>query len=58
MALALKRTYTYLTPLDWKPTAHGMSPYQEHTDYLAKTHTVKRGGSSLLASNQPALNLQ
>ena len=39
--LALKRTYTYLTPLDWKPTAHGMSPYQEHTDFLKAEQAKK-----------------
>lgn len=39
--LALKRTYTYLTPLDWKPTSHGQSPYQEHTDFLKAEQAKK-----------------
>jgi len=50
---ALSHSYGFLTPDLWKETKFTKAPYQEHTDYLAKTHTVKRGGSSLLASNQP-----
>jgi len=50
---ALAVSYGFLTPDLWKETKFQKQPYQEHTDYLAKTHTVKRGGSSLLASNQP-----
>jgi small subunit ribosomal protein S2e len=38
---ALKSTYTYLTPLDWKPTNYGQGPYQEHTDWLAKEGAAK-----------------
>ena len=50
---ALAHSYGFLTPDLWKETRFQKVPYQEHTEYLAKTHTVKRGGSSLLASNQP-----
>ena len=32
---ALSKTYGYLTPDLWQPTALGKSPYQEHTDFLA-----------------------
>ena len=53
--IALSKSYGYLTPDLWKETKFTKQPYQEHTDYLAKTHTVKRGGSSLLASNQPQM---
>ena len=52
---ALSHSYGFLTPDLWKETKFTKIPYQEHTDYLAKTHTVKRGGSSLLASNNPAM---
>jgi len=52
---ALKHSYGFLTPDLWRETKFLKAPNQEHTDYLAKTHTVKRGGSSLLASNQPQL---
>ena len=52
---ALSYSYGFLTPDLWKETKFVKQPYQEHTDYLAKTHTVKRGGSSLLASNQPQM---
>ena len=31
---------------------------KEHTEYLAKTHTVRRGGSSLLASNRAEMQGQ
>ena len=34
---ALRRTYSYLSPDLWKETVFSMSPYQEHTDFLAKT---------------------
>ncbi|KAI9908329.1 hypothetical protein PsorP6_016527 [Peronosclerospora sorghi] len=34
---ALRATYTYLTPDIWEKHAFGPSPYQEHTDFLAKT---------------------
>merc|ERR1712146_650753 len=50
---ALSYSYGFLTPDLWKETRFQKNPFQEHTEYLAKTHTVKRGGSSLLASNQP-----
>ena len=52
---ALAQAYSFLTPDLWRETKFTKQPYQEHTDYLAKTHTVKRGGSSLLASNQPQM---
>ena len=35
---AIAQTYTYLTPDLWKETVFTKSPYQEFTDYLAKTH--------------------
>jgi len=34
---ALKATYGYLSPELWKEQALTASPYQEHTDFLAKT---------------------
>merc|ERR1719287_1107 len=55
---ALSVSYGFLTPDLWKETRYAKVPFQEHTDYLAKTHTVKRGGSSLLASNNPAMQNQ
>jgi small subunit ribosomal protein S2e len=33
---ALRNTYGYLSPELWKPTAILPSPFQEHTDFLAK----------------------
>merc|ERR1712070_1072369 len=33
----IKKLYGYLTPEFWKDTRYMPSPYQEHTDYLAKT---------------------
>merc|ERR1712050_586779 len=33
---ALQRTYTFLTPDMWSSTTTTLSPYQEHSDYLAK----------------------
>ncbi|KAI9915763.1 hypothetical protein PsorP6_007229 [Peronosclerospora sorghi] len=38
---ALRATYTYLTPDLWEQHAFGPSPYQEHTDFLAKTAITK-----------------
>lgn len=35
---AIAKTYAYLTPDLWKETVFTKSPYQEHTDYLAKNH--------------------
>lgn len=35
--LALKKTYTFLTPDLWFPTVFTKDPYQEHTDFLAAT---------------------
>ena len=55
---ALSHSYGFLTPDLWKETKFVKQPYQEHTEYLAKTHTVRRGGSSLLASNQPQFQQQ
>ena len=52
---AIAKSYGFLTPDLWKETKFLKAPYQEHTDYLAKTHTVRRGGSSLLASNRPEM---
>ena len=36
MFFALRHTYSYLTPDLWKETALLKSPFQEHTDFLAK----------------------
>lgn len=33
---ALRKTYGYLSPELWKENTLGASPYQEHTDFLAK----------------------
>merc|ERR1719310_1229674 len=52
---ALSHSYGFLTPDLWKETKFTKQPFQEFSDHLAKTHTIKRGGSSLLASNQPAM---
>merc|ERR1711865_475785 len=46
---ALGRSYGFLTPDLWQETKFLKAPYQEHTDYLAKTHHVKRVTSSLMA---------
>merc|ERR1712157_558580 len=35
---AIAETYSYLTPDLWKETVFQKSPYQEHTDFLAKHH--------------------
>ncbi|CAG0919529.1 unnamed protein product [Notodromas monacha] len=35
---AIARTYAYLTPDLWEETRFQKSPYEEHTDYLAKHH--------------------
>jgi len=35
---AIGRTYTFLTPDLWEQHAFEKSPYQEHTDFLAKHH--------------------
>jgi len=37
MFAALKNTYGYLSPELWANDVLGASPYQEHTDFLAKT---------------------
>jgi small subunit ribosomal protein S2e len=34
---ALKATYGFLSPELWKENILTPSPYQEHTDFLAKT---------------------
>ena len=49
----MKATYGFLTPDLWKQTHFVKAPNQEHTDYLQKTHTVRKSTSSLLASAQP-----
>jgi len=33
---ALRHTYDYLTPDLWKETKFGLTPYQEHADFLSK----------------------
>lgn len=33
----LSKTYAYLTPEDWTPTAFTPGPFQEHTDFLKNT---------------------
>merc|ERR1712122_464344 len=35
---AIAKTYAFLTPDLWKETVFQKSPYQEHTDFLAKAH--------------------
>lgn len=35
--VAISRTYTYLTPDLWPEVKLGKPPFQEFTDYLAKT---------------------
>jgi small subunit ribosomal protein S2e len=35
---ALGKTYGYLSPELWSETVFKSTPYQEHTDYLAKAH--------------------
>merc|ERR1712098_190224 len=35
---AIAQTYAYLTPDLWKDNAFTKSPYQEYSDYLAKSH--------------------
>merc|ERR1711894_221422 len=39
MFYALKATYGYLSPELWKENVLRATPYQEHTDFLAKTFT-------------------
>merc|ERR1719387_1137670 len=53
--IALSHSYGFLTPDLWKETKFLQVPYQEHSEHLKRTHVVKRGGSSLLASNQPQM---
>ena len=36
--LAIAQTFSYLTPDMWPHSDYGKTPYQEHTDYLAKNH--------------------
>jgi len=36
--LAIAQTFSYLTPDMWPQSDFGKTPYQEHTDYLAKNH--------------------
>ena len=50
---ALSHSYGFLTPDLWKETKFSKMPNQEHTAFLAKSTIAKRGGSSLLASNNP-----
>mmetsp|Transcript_30436 Transcript_30436/g.50395 ORF Transcript_30436/g.50395 Transcript_30436/m.50395 type:complete len:281 (-) Transcript_30436:198-1040(-) len=45
---AISKSYGFLTPDLWRETKFVKAPAQEHTDHLAKTHIVKRAGSSLL----------
>ena len=49
---ALGKSYGFLTPDLWRETKFLKAPYQEHTDYLAKVHHVKRATSSLLAPRE------
>merc|ERR1740121_268503 len=37
---ALRATYAYLTPEDWKPTHFTKHPFQEHTDFLSTTKAI------------------
>ena len=52
--IALSHSYGFLTPDLWKETKFLSVPYQEHSEHLKRTH-AHRGGSSLLASNQPQM---
>lgn len=45
---AVAKSYGFLTPDLWKETRFYKSPYQEHTDYLQKTHTARKKTSSML----------
>jgi small subunit ribosomal protein S2e len=38
--MAISRTYSYLTPDMWAETEFQKTPYQEHTDYLAKSYNA------------------
>jgi len=49
---ALSKSYGFLTPDLWRETKFLKAPYQEHTDYLQKTHHVKRVTSSLMAPRE------
>jgi small subunit ribosomal protein S2e len=54
---AIKMTYSYLTPDLWKETQFSKSPYQEHTDYLAKHHLHvfgQRAAAAVAAAEQKA----
>merc|ERR1712070_856146 len=46
---ALAQAYSFLTPDLWRETKFLKPPNQEHTDYLAKTHTAKKAVNSLVA---------
>lgn len=35
---AIAKTYSFLTPDLWSETVFTNSPYQEYSDFLAKTH--------------------
>merc|ERR1719335_2070396 len=50
---ALSHSYGFLTPDLWKETKFVRQPYQEHTDYLAKTHTARKATSSMLIPREP-----
>ncbi|GMI39931.1 hypothetical protein TrCOL_g4276 [Triparma columacea] len=41
MFFALRKTYSFLTPDLWKESSLGQSPFQEHTDFLAKKVVAK-----------------
>lgn len=47
---AIAKTYSYLTPDLWRETVFTKSPYQEHTDFLMKTHA--RSGVQKPAATQ------
>lgn len=42
---AIAKTYAFLTPDLWKDIPLGKTPYQEHADFLSKTH--KSGGRTI-----------
>jgi len=50
---AIAKSYGFLTPDLWTPTRFHKNPYQEHTDYLAKTHTARKATSSMLIPREP-----
>jgi small subunit ribosomal protein S2e len=44
--VALKATYGFLEPTLWEKTEFGVTPYQEHTDFLSRDASVKKSKDS------------